>query len=167
MTPIEPGVGRVCSQCNEWKSAEFFRFARQGKANLHSICRPCGAKAQREKYRADPEPHRAAARAWHANHPAKAKIRRRSWNLMTKYGMTVEQFDAMLLAQGSACAACGTRDHNGVNWHVDHSHDTGVVRGILCHPCNTALGLLNEDADRMLALAAYALARVDVLAPEP
>lgn len=57
------------------------------------------------------------------------------------YGITVEQYDAMLNSQGGLCARCG-QTSSGMRLAVDHCHDTGRVRGLLCGPCNTYLGRL-------------------------
>ena len=67
------------------------------------------------------------------------------------YGLTREQAVAMV---DGACQACGTHA-DSKNMHVDHDHVTGAVRGLLCHGCNTTLGLLNEDVERIRALVAY------------
>lgn len=73
--------------------------------------------------------------------------------LKQKYGMTPEEFEAMSEAQGGACAACGGIP-DGV-LHVDHNHETGLVRGLLCNLCNGALGFARDDRDVLVALAAY------------
>lgn len=58
-----------------------------------------------------------------------------------------------LLAQG-ACEACGA-ETSGRRAHIDHCHDTGRVRGLLCHQCNVALGAIHEDLDAPRGLIAY------------
>jgi hypothetical protein len=80
----------------------------------------------------------------------------RDRELRRHHGITLEQFEEMLAEQDHRCAVCRTDDHGGHNWHVDHCHRTGRVRGILCFGCNAALGQLGDDPDRILALAAYA-----------
>lgn len=67
--------------------------------------------------------------------------------------MTPDEYDIMLLAQGGACAACG--DPFTKTPHIDHCHETGVVRGLLCTQCNLALGLLRDDPVRIAALLAF------------
>jgi hypothetical protein len=55
----------------------------------------------------------------------------------------------MLVAQGGGCAICGSTDTKGPGqfFAVDHCHETGAVRGLLCLCCNTALGQLGDDVD--------------------
>lgn len=67
----------------------------------------------------------------------------RRYHLRANYGLSVEQFNALLSSQGNACAICRDTDKK---WCVDHDHATGKVRAILCHCCNVALGLLGDSA---------------------
>jgi hypothetical protein len=77
---------------------------------------------------------------WHENaEHNRAVMRNRRY--VRLYGITKEQKDGMLLRQGG-CAACGATDPGAIKgWQVDHDHVTGKVRGVLCHPCNTTLGM--------------------------
>lgn len=72
-----------------------------------------------------------------------------------RYGLTLEQYDFLLRAQGGRCAICGTHDNSGVALGVDHHHETGAVRGLLCDPCNIAIGGLRDDPALMRAAIAY------------
>lgn len=82
--------------------------------------------------------------------------KQRGWNLK-KYGLTLEQYDALLEAQGGVCAVCleDRRDRMGRRLHVDHDHETGRVRGLLCMRCNNAIGQAGESAATLRALADY------------
>lgn len=84
-------------------------------------------------------------------------------NTQTRYGISVERYNELLEAQGHACAICSQPDQYGYRLAVDHDHQCcpgrmscgECVRGLLCRCCNTALGLLGEDSERMVAAAAY------------
>lgn len=85
-------------------------------------------------------------------------------DLMRKYGLTVEAFDAMLSAQGGGCAVCGaTPAVTGRRLAVDHDHGCcpgerscgKCVRGLLCFACNSSLGKLGDDPARLRAAADY------------
>jgi hypothetical protein len=79
---------------------------------------------------------------------------RLAWNhahQLQKYGLTVDAYDAMVLAQKGLCAICA-RPPGDSRLHVDHCHKTGQVRGLLCGRCNTAIGLLGDDP-KILAMA--------------
>lgn len=75
-----------------------------------------------------------------------------NFRLKTKYGITQEERDGMLAEQSGACASCGDTE---VKFVVDHNHNTGAIRGILCSPCNLALGHLHDDPERIEALLTY------------
>lgn len=87
---------------------------------------------------------------------------RKYW-LRRKFGITVKQYDDMLAKQCGVCASCGKpetqidRQTKKIRpLAVDHDHKTGDIRALLCAACNMALGLMNEDFERIHALADYA-----------
>lgn len=92
--------------------------------------------------------------AWNLRNPDRVKAANRRHNL-AKYKLTPEQFDQMLAEQGGVCESCREIPTGKKGFAVDHSHATGVVRGLLCGPCNTSLGLQKESAARLRSLADY------------
>ena len=68
----------------------------------------------------------------------------RRCNLRRNYGIEVEEYDEMLEAQGGVCAICGGEAHREF-FDVDHCHETGRVRGLLCASCNMGLGKFRDD----------------------
>lgn len=70
---------------------------------------------------------------------------------LTRYGLTPEAYYAMLAAQGGRCAICGDAEPS----HVDHSHASNVVRGLLCFHCNVGLGSFRESPERLSAAIRY------------
>jgi hypothetical protein len=99
----------------------------------------------------------------------KKKARENGWSrtdnnyyLGAKYGLTLDDYEEMLAEQNGVCASCGTPP-TGKKLSIDHDHETGVIRGLLCQPCNTALGLLKDSSDCVASLLAYSLSHEDVL----
>jgi hypothetical protein len=92
---------------------------------------------------------------YYYNRGGKLKVKNR--DLMRNYGLTTESYSAMLNGQGGKCAICGTSDWGGRHNSpvVDHDHETGVVRGILCNNCNAAIGFMSDDPDRAIAISRY------------
>lgn len=73
---------------------------------------------------------------------------------MRNYGITLDHYNELLARQGGACAIC--HENKDVrNLAVDHCHETGKVRGILCQRCNRALGLLRDDTSLMRSAIMY------------
>lgn len=77
--------------------------------------------------------------------------------LKYKYGIDVETYNAKLEEQDGKCAICGKGQGNSVKskLFVDHDHTTGKIRGLLCDSCNRGIGLLQDDADLLMAAVAY------------
>ena len=107
-------------------------------------------------------------RTWKQRHPekilayahspkgkAQQKKSAKKWELRTKYGLTPEQYSEMLAAQNGVCAICREPPPADILLSVDHCHRTSHVRGLLCKPCNLAIGNMKDDAARLRAAANY------------
>lgn len=160
-----------CKVCKETKSTTDFYRAAGTRDGYRLECKACNLAGRAAKYRDNPRPAIERATKWQRENPerlqakqreyaetGKKKISDRKSHLKRKYGLTLEAFDALLASQGGGCGICGRPDAD----NVDHDHETGAVRGILCFPCNVAIGLFHESEDRLLAAAAY-LAKDDEL----
>ncbi len=136
--------GRPCLRCGGDKAG-----------NKHQWCRPCYNAYYREK-RKDPETKARLyqkTQDWKKRNPEKWQRIRRNSVLKREFGITIEQYEAMLEAQGNVCAICS--DPIGDRGGVDHNHSTGKVRDVLCQFCNIAIGNLRDDPQRAEAVAAY------------
>src|SRR3990167_2506699 len=107
------------------------------KANQERI-----KKQDKERYLANRGVVLARQKIYQANNKLRIKEYDRQRNLRSKYGLTIDQYNAMILAQRGCCAICLKKVHKIC---VDHNHKTNKVRGLLCGNCNTALGLLYES----------------------
>jgi len=87
----------------------------------------------------------------------------RNGQLKFKYGISLDQYNAMLVAQGGGCAVCGGTNSNGKALAVDHDHNCcpgqktcgNCVRELLCAACNHAIGLMRDEPQRLRDAAAY------------
>lgn len=98
--------------------------------------------------------------AWRAVYNAKnAEILARKYRakaLRAKYRMTEDDVLEHLIAQNGVCAICGTDQPKGKGyWHIDHSHKTGRVRGLLCASCNLTLGRFEKNPRLLEAMVQY------------
>jgi hypothetical protein len=96
---------------------------------------------------------------WRKAHPEKMR-RYYKRTSVQKFGITIEQFDAMVEAQGNLCAICGkpeTRTFKGQlnTLSIDHNHTTGVVRGLLCSNCNFMVGFAKDSPARLRDAITY------------
>jgi hypothetical protein len=111
-----------------------------GKPHPRSLCKThaypksCGRKGRKPK---DPSVDR--------------KRLKRSRNLKALYGIDHDTFDVISATQNGRCAIC----HEEKKLHVDHCHNTGKVRGLLCHTCNAGIGMLRESPDLLHAAVRY------------
>ena len=142
------------SKCGESKlyTLEIFP-ASHGKPG--PICRECTNSCSRvlnlAKWRQRSSTAAGGNEAWAREqreyyHSEAGKRSYRNGDLKKKFGITLEQYEERLRAQGDACALCLSKEPKGRgSFHVDHDHGTGALRGLLCHPCNTGLGCLRDD----------------------
>lgn len=151
----------------EWK--DFWQFVRDVGAppsQTHRIWRvdttkPYGPTNFEWRDRATDVPLKARSeymRAYRMTRPRQSK----DADLKKHYGIGIEDFDAMFAAQSGVCAIC-SKPERAVDKKtqqirdlaVDHDHETGAVRGLLCSGCNTSLGAMNDDPKLLRAAADY------------
>ena len=82
----------------------------------------------------------------------KCKMCFRIYQRARSYGLSEKHFRLLLVSQNYECAICGKLDRNLV---VDHNHTTGKVRGLLCSPCNTGIGLLQDSVEVLRRAEGY------------
>ncbi len=89
--------------------------------------------------------------------PAYSPEKLRRYRLQRVYGITTEQYDELLVRQDGVCAICkaGVSDALGRRLSVDHDHETGRVRGLLCTLCNRGIGYFKDDANLIRLAAEY------------
>jgi len=136
LNPFRAHGKKRCTLCREVK--DFAAFDRSG--NTHQThCKPCRAAYRKNL--------RQQNRKWAREYDRRGNLR--------KYGITLEQWEALFDRQGRTCAICRRTEANGHGWHTDHCHATGKVRGILCHDCNFAIGaferVIRPNLERFLA----------------
>lgn len=132
---------KECRECE--KSEPEVEFYKSRRTNVCKRCENAFRSARRtESYAARLEPD--ARKLYYRKH-----------RLMNRYGISIEDYDDMLSEQGGACAVCLSTPEVDRLLCVDHSHDTGEVRGLLCDKCNRAAGHCGDDPELLEALAEY------------
>jgi hypothetical protein len=156
---------KTCSNCRAKEQARYLENRGQINAKRREQWRH-RSQAQKEanasrsrSYRAQHREEQSAyGRVHYQTHKQDLVKPKRANKLKSKYGITLEEFDALLEEQGGHCAVCDrTCEDGGQHLSVDHDHRTGKVRGILCAKHNQALGLCGDDPNILIALASYLL----------
>ena len=106
-------------------------------------CESC-RRPNRSNYRAEVERRYRATQ--------KGAYNRMNYELGRKYGITLEEYAHLENNQNHSCATCGSSDTRLV---LDHCHDTGKVRGLLCDPCNLALGKVKDNTQTLTNMIKY------------
>ena len=121
---------KTCKVCGVEKNISDFYTRRND-------CKDCKNAAARKIRKEQPERY------------AKYKKRANEYLKERRYGITQDQFNQMLVDQNNMCKICSTEFKSTKDTHIDHCHDTNIVRGLLCNNCNLALGQFNDNTDNM------------------
>lgn len=135
---------KVCTKCKEPKSLDKFSKGKGFKDGIYSICKRC-----RNDLRNSKGPRNVN------------KLQAKAWVLKSNYNLTLAQFNELRIKQDYRCAICGLHesDNRQGTLHVDHCHDTGKVRGLLCLQCNRGIGMLRDNAKLCTKAAEYLTCR--------
>ena len=145
---------KLCSKCG--KEGKFYKDATK-KDGLHPVCQECHRKTRKERHIRNPDSllrERAKSKEWREANPEKSRLAITNATLKAKYGIDLETYDQMLKDQKGGCKVCGDKP-SYQRLHVDHCHNTGRVRGLLCQACNVSIGKMKESPELLRALATY------------
>lgn len=153
---LEVGQQR-CVTCQEIKPLDYFYKSSRNKSGRKGQCINCYTEIG-DEYRSRPEVRELIAQRrqkFNRENPEEAYRRQRKYGFKQKYGIDLEDYDAMLAGQDGRCAICFALPSPDAPLYVDHCHSTGAVRGLLCHPCNAGIGFLGDDPNRMTSAIRY------------
>lgn len=144
---------KTCSRCRLDKSIEEFGHHRGRKDGRQSRCKACANAEATAWTKKNPERRKEQHKRWRAANPD--TIKRQS--LRRHYGITLEHYNELLAKQDGRCGICRTdspRGHHNT-FNVDHDHETGLIRGLLCWDCNSAVGKLGDTAEALERALVY------------
>ena len=158
---------KLCFSCVQYKPTSCFHKAKKEKDGFQYHCIDCSKKyhakryveqkdklkVQLKKYKVEnKEKLEIASLLWKKNNPDKVKKYQRTSNLRKNFGLSMDEYEQMVLKQNNLCAICEKAEtfihhqtKEPARLAVDHCHATGKVRKLLCKNCNTALGLFKDD----------------------
>lgn len=150
------GLRATCKKCEALKMMTLRRAAGVKVMPLttltstHKTCTLCNELLTHESFGKNPTAKHGLTAA--------CKTCTRARAIAKNYNLSPEGYEALMSAQDGSCATCGlkTAGHSrSDHLFVDHCHATGRVRGLLCHRCNTALGLTSDSPALLRSLATY------------
>jgi hypothetical protein len=158
-------VEKRCKKCGELKPFADFHRANGTRDGLRGECKSCHNAAKREWYARNRDAVKEKVRLWQQDNPERhnanrrrrrqdpvRKRRERDGHLRRTFGITIDEYEAMFDAQGGRCGICRREPHPTISLHVDHDHERGHLRGLICFDCNAGLGKF-RDRRRLLAAA--------------
>jgi len=138
---------QICSKCKIPKPLSEFH-KKKTKRGVATECKACANNRYKAWRQKNPGKHSASQTRY--LHSPKGKIMRkrtgRKAHLKYCFDITIEEYDRVLEEQSSVCAICGGLNNDGRRLFIDHDHDTGKIRGLLCNQCNTWLGRYDNKA---------------------
>lgn len=121
-------VTKRCPRCGEHKQPELFKVYKRSPSGRSSWCKACDSEAGRESYANNPDRRKAV---W-------------ARSLERLYGISVGEYERMFETQGGVCAICSQAPKNDRRLAVDHDHESGVIRSLLCGYCNVIVGIVER-----------------------
>lgn len=132
---------KTCKKCTTKfpNTNEFFHKDKSQEDGLRTVCKLCVKILSHKNYIATRN---------------KRVLWRKKSHLKYSYNISIEDYETLLAAQNGICAICGKEEsHRSLS--VDHNHNTGAVRGLLCNNCNVAIGMLNDDPNLCIKASRY------------
>ena len=151
---------KTCTKCGVTKLLSQFSNSSTSRDGKQHRCKQCNAeyKAQhrehrlaleRERYLRKAEELKSYQKRYKQENPDKVKQRNNEYHLRKRYGISAEEKQKMLNEQNNQCAICGKEFDDAKMTHVDHCHESSIVRGVLCRHCNIGLGHF-KDSEELL-----------------
>ena len=159
---------KACRKCGSTKPLDEFYWDRAARDGHRPECKSCSAARRSAWYTANREREIGRVKEWQQANPERVNENHRRNNARPErkramrdayyrrtFGISADEFDVLLEAQGGCCAICRGRPERASSLHLDHCHDTGAIRGVLCGRCNQGLGLFGDDAALLDAAVRY------------
>ena len=139
---------KTCKYCGETKPITDFHPNGSRRPGYRTRCKKCYGSTYGNWYNNHKQEKHEAYKKWAEAHPSERRNRR----LENLYGITAEQYRNMYNQQDGRCAICGKKEDK---LHVDHSHENGNVRGLLCGNCNRGIGIMQDDISVLSSAIKY------------
>ncbi len=140
---------KTCNTCNTVKEINCFYKDKSKKDGHGYQCKPCRIDYVVKRRQENPEIYKK----WKSNNPDKV----RNSNYKYNFSITLDDYNLMFKEQEGKCKICSSKEAKGNSKHlkVDHCHETGKVRGLLCNSCNLGLGKFKDDIKSLEKAISY------------
>ena len=147
----------LCSKCKQEKPVSEFGKAKEKKNGLKSNCKECCNKTSKASFSKNKDKYYAKQKDYAVKNSKEIGSYKRDWHFKNKYNLSLEELNAMKVAQNFCCKLCGKHELETPRQSlcVDHCHKTNKVRGLLCESCNQALGLFYDNPEVIRKAAEY------------
>jgi len=122
---------KVCCTCKLRKDIDDFHLRNDKPGGRVGRCKPCQSEYHRN---------------WYNSNKKRVNDNTRRNRYLRAFNMTIAEYEILLVSQNNCCAICKTKTNtSNKRFSIDHDHQTGAVRGLLCDPCNTGLGMFRDN----------------------
>ena len=161
---------KECCNCKRVLDVNNYHKSSKSRDGFSSRCRSCESDRKKVAKEKDPElalRKREQHKVWYRKNKEYKDLQNKTWreenkskfrssNLKRRFGITHEQFEDILKTQDNKCAICGVdQDVCGKYLCIDHDHETGKIRGLLCDLCNRALGQFQDNLEVLKKAVEY------------
>ena len=156
----QDGYSHTCKECACARARKWYEANKVRVAAIKRVWYGANKGRRATTNRAWEEAHKdrrlAANKAQREANPDRTAATKKAYALKRHFNISLTDYDEMLEAQDSSCAICGrTIAEEGRRLAVDHDHETGEVRGLLCGNCNQGLGRFMHDQELLHSAIAY------------
>lgn len=129
---------KICAKCGYEKPLDDFYKQKTSSDGHGSYCKPC---------------NKAEVKAYNDREPVKRKNNWTRGRVWSRYGirLSVHDWDLLVAQKAEGCSICGSH----TRLVIDHCHELGIIRGILCHTCNVGLGMFHDDTSKLTNAIQY------------
>lgn len=144
MNHIKSSTTKTCRKCGEEKTLEHFYRSVRSRLGVICVCKPCHNLRTTSWAKNNRPLYNKTQRAWRKTKPSLVD----SYQIKSRYGLTLEKFDAMLIDQHFQCKICKINiSHFKRRVCIDHDHITKKIRSLLCSGCNSSLGKMKYSIE--------------------
>lgn len=142
---------KICYRCKIEYPLDNFYKSNKRKDGLQTRCKTCNYELQREWLEKNKDKERLRQRIYYKNNKEYVTALNEKYRLKKKYGITPEEVEQTKAVQDYKCAICKIED----KLVIDHCHNSGIFRGLLCGQCNKLLGCAKDDIQILLNAVSY------------